>query len=393
MSKVMNVWPQPFRKTGSLFEVEAIIECERLGRDILWYRMPESQDGLISHSADAFAIAVIFSAMRNADKLHIHGQVSPSLMGNMMEFQRAWSRWCPERYRVIDLQADIEAEEEEEPSGDVRSIMAFSGGLDSCFTAWKHTNGETDRLRHIIGAGLMVHGFDIPLSSHDEFTRASENSRNLLNSIGLQSLYLSTNFRSLGDDWEEAHGAAIISALHLFKRAFKSGVIASSHSYDALRFPWGSNPVTDSLLSSDGFNISHDGCGFLRREKAGSVAKWPEAMKRLRICWEGPEKDKNCGVCLRCVATAICFEIEGAPLPTSLPVPDIPAALDHLATRNLPPVAIIRLSELLSDAEKSGLTLPWIDSLRRLIVSRERRVSMLKISRFTKSLKRLIDGN
>ena len=31
------------------------------------------------------------------------------------------------------------------------------------------------------------------------------------------------------------------------------------------------------------------------------------AVHGLRVCWEGPQKDRNCGVCVRCVGTAILW--------------------------------------------------------------------------------------
>jgi hypothetical protein len=189
----------------------------------------------------------------------------------------------------------------------------------------------------------------------------------MLESIGLRPLTIATNFRELGDDWEDAHGAAIVSALNLLKREFGSCVVASSHTYETLRFPWGSNPVTDGLLSSAHFAVLHDGCGFSRRQKAASVAAWPEAMKRLRVCWDGPEKDRNCGVCLRCVGTAICFAVERKPLPESLPVGDLANAIGNLGRSYLPPTSVTRLAELQADAMRQGIDAPWVAALGELV--------------------------
>lgn len=375
MARVMNLWPQTPRNVEDFVQVEAVLECEGFGRRILWYRVPESQACFLSLSADAVTVAAIFAAMRYADLLHVHGQVSPSLLSNLIEFQTAWSRWVPEKYRVIGISADLEIEEVVDVPFD--SVMAFSGGLDSCFTAWRHTKGRQGRLVQNVSAGVMVHGFDIPVSEQDVFKRAVDNSRYLLESVGLRSLNVATNFRDLGDVWIDAHGAAIASVLHLLKRGFRGGVVASSHVYNAMRYPWGSNPITDPLLSSVGFRVHHDGCGFNRRQKAGVVAAWPEAMLGLRVCWQGAQKDKNCGICLRCVATAMCFELENAPLPRSLFVQDIAAAIDSLALQKLPAVAVMRLSELLDYAESNNLKLPWVGALRRLIISRKNRLSMI----------------
>ncbi|MFN3586135.1 MAG: hypothetical protein ACK4UT_01410 [Moraxellaceae bacterium] len=36
------------------------------------------------------------------------------------------------------------------------------------------------------------------------------------------------------------------------------------------------------------------------------MAAWPAAIERLRVCWSGPQKDRNCGRCLRCVRPLDC---------------------------------------------------------------------------------------
>ena len=374
MSGILHVWPEETREIGPFVEWKAEIEREGAERRLLWYRMPASEAPSLSDSTDAFAIATVFSAMRHADTLHVHGPVSPTLIRNLNEFQTAWSRWLPDRYRIADIRADDEREEP--PSTESRAVMAFSGGLDSSFTAWRHTQGCVGRPQQELTAALMVHGFDIPLTERPMFARAAENSRYMLESIGLKSLTMTTNFREFGDDWEDAHGAAIVSALHLLKGSYGSCVVASSHTYDTLRLPWGSNPITDTMLASAHFKVSHDGCGFSRKEKAREVAAWPEAMKRLRVCWEGPEKDRNCGTCLRCVGTAICFAVERKALPESLPVGDLATAIQNLSSRHhLPPASVTRLAELLADAIDARIEAPWVSSLRDLVTQKQEHLS------------------
>jgi hypothetical protein len=180
-------------------------------------------------------------------------------------------------------------------------------------------------------------------------------------------LTMATNFRNLGENWEHSHGAALASALHFLKGRYRSGVIASSHSYERLRLPWGSNPVTDPLLSSEHFTVVHHGCGFSRQEKAAFVADWPEAMHLLRVCWEGPQKDRNCGSCLRCVGTAICFAIHNASIPSSLQISDLAGAIGELSESEIHPVSVTRLSELLSEALDLGIDQPWVTALQNLV--------------------------
>ena len=79
------------------------------------------------------------------------------------------------------------------------------------------------------------------------------------------------------------HGAILASFLHLLAGGYSTGLVASSHAYETLRFPWGSNPLTDPMLASRSISIVHDGCDVTRWEKADLLADWETAMRRLRV--------------------------------------------------------------------------------------------------------------
>ncbi|HEX6210248.1 MAG TPA: hypothetical protein VF136_05700, partial [Methylomirabilota bacterium] len=258
-------------------------------------------------------------------------------------------------------------------------LMAFSGGLDSCFTAWRQTRGECGRARRQVRAAVMVHGFDIPLTQPEVFTRAAENSRRLLESIGLALIPVTCNFRQLGGDWEDAHGAALASCLHLLGGGYSAGLVAGSHAYEGLRFPWGSNPLTDPMLSSGTFQLVYDAAGFSRPEKARGVSGWPEAMQRLRVCWEGPQKDRNCGRCLRCVGTALCFAAIGIEPPDVLNVGPLGRAVSGLAYQPIKPASLLRLGELLDLARASDIDAPWMRALERLLRLGRRRARLARV--------------
>lgn len=362
---------EPIYRNGNLSITADIFHDTKIFNQ-LWFEMPESQADLLGNVPDAFLIALLFHAMRYGSVLEINQPVSESIVRQLNEFQRAWSRWLPARYKKIEI---IAPTIKDIPSRKNVKIIAFSGGLDSSFSAWGHK--DTDEK---VSAGLMVHGFDIPLSCPTEFESAFENSKIMLGSIGLEALWVKTNFRELNDKWHDAHGAAVISALHLFKGHFSGGMIGSSHTYDTLRVPWGSNPLTDPLLASKYFDLTHDGCAYYRYEKAGVVAQWPVAMQRLRVCWEGPFIDRNCGECLRCVGTAICFSLEKKGIPSSLGIFDLPKAINGLASQKVPAIANKRLRELydrglllgyekeswMQALNKQTSLLPWFVMVRKI---------------------------
>ncbi len=148
---------------------------------------------------------------------------------------------------------EVTADKEEEAairSEDKGSLVAFSGGVDSCFTAFRHARPTTTRFPCRVTAGIMVHGFDIPLDEPATFTSAFERSGTMLSSLGLESIPMATNYRTEVAEWTHSFGAALASCLMLFSGRFKAGLIGQGLTYGELSLLHeGSNPLTDPLLS------------------------------------------------------------------------------------------------------------------------------------------------
>ncbi len=83
-----------------------------------------------------------------------------------------------------------------------RAIAAFSGGVDSTYTIWRHTMGGAERLTRKIEAGLLVHGFDIPLEQVQQFERCFNRRQKNVEQCGYRFDYdEDKSLRSgLGDD-------------------------------------------------------------------------------------------------------------------------------------------------------------------------------------------------
>ena len=279
----------------------------------LWYRFPEKYRPALTNGADPFVLAMIFSAMLSGKDMHVHGQVSPSLLRNLDEFQSAWVSWRPYQYTKIEITAD--SVHEQQNAGTDSAISAFSGGVDSAFTALCHTKGKHGGGNRNLKACLMVHGFDIDLFRLEVFQRSFEKSKRMLDSIGMDLIAVTTNFQDMRNPWWDAHGAALASALMLFQGGFTAGIVPSTEPYDGLVLPWGSNPVTDWMMSSETFAIVHYGASFSRTGKIRELSEWPEALRDLRVCMVGKDQDRNCNVCEKCVRTILNFRVLGLPLP------------------------------------------------------------------------------
>jgi len=376
---------EPIFAEGTL-RLSAVLEIDRQEPFTIWFEIPEEFAAFTTKSLEPFLVGAVFKAMGRGGDLHVHGNVSQSLLRNLAEFQSAWHEWLPERYSTVRLSADNTQEAIRETSNGL-SIAAFTGGVDSCYTIFRHCRTEQGAFKRNIEAGLLVHGFDIPLEQTESFARAASLAKQSLDSLGVKLITMKSNLFS--PDWENTHGAAIAACLMTLQGRYEEGLIASSYTYSQFHGAWGSNPITDHLLSSKTFPISHDGSGTFRGDKLAAVAQWPEAFQNLRVCWSAPERDKNCGICPKCVMTLILCHSRHLPVPKSFP-------------RDITPKDILSLNKLTRDigwayvdtAKRiEQMTLPnepWIDALYRCASFNQRRLELLKPQEGLEELRRKV---
>ena len=389
MNKV-HVWIEDPVELEGIVTVGATVEHS--GKRIpLWYKVPAKFNSLITESSDSFLLATIFIAMREKKTLHIHGEISPSLARNLEEFQAIWSCWKPERYQSVEIFADVEKESPQIDDTPI-AISAFSGGVDSCFTAFRHAKKLCGRRSENLQAGLLIHGFDIALDRPDFFNNSVHKSQLLLDSIGVDLLTVATNFRSLGQDWEDSFAAAAASCLTLFKKKYSIGLFGSGAPYQALVTPWVSHPASAHLLSSRSFEFILDGSEFSRIEKVGKIADWAEARKYLRVCWEGSMQDRNCGKCRKCLHTILYFRAVGGGFPECFDEDISDLEIAAISESNLG--LIERLERVLTTAEANSLTGSWIQVLRKSVKRNRRNMKVTSlIEQQKKKLKQIIKSS
>lgn len=309
----IHLWPEEWIEREDQLLVGATLEHPGGARWRLWYRLPAGHRPALARGCDPFVLGALFAAMRAPADLVVHGEASPSLLANLEEFQHAWSTWAQAELSRIAITADRETEQPR--SARPAAVMAFSGGADSAFTAWRHRSGQAGRQRRDLQAGVLVHGFDIPLGQADIFAGAAERAGRMLASIGMEMIPVATNYREQGGEWPITFGAGLASCLMLLQGRFGEGLIASGYSYKNFSAPDGSNPLSDWMMSSDSFRIIHDGAAFYKADKLRAISAWPEAMKHLRVCYEGERLDRNCCRCQKCVWTILTFRMLGLGLP------------------------------------------------------------------------------
>jgi hypothetical protein len=301
------------------------------------FSVPDDQPYL-PHSRP-FLLAFLVPAMHADAPLELELPVDAVTLNNLMEWQQAMASWFPQKLKVVPIHAPTGT-----PSADPDrsgALTAFSGGVDSNFTAWRNTQSSnpsasrTTRLQ----AGLMIHGFDISLEQLPTFESAFRRSRTMLEAFGLKTYRIATNLRSLekvpGCIWgENAHGIWLAAALSCYEPWFGQILIPSTYSYGMLRFPWASNPVTDPLFSSATTTYWHDGAAYTKFTKMQAIAGLPAVQEHLRVCWQGEHLDRNCGKCFKCIATQICFHLCGINHPRTFPAPCTIEEMATIAVKN-----------------------------------------------------------
>lgn len=272
-----------------------------------------------------FLLAALVPAMRVGAPLRIPWPVDAVTLENLMEWQEAFACWRP-RLRPVPLRADVDVAPVA-PRHLRGAVTAFSGGADSCFTVVRHTTADPDvaHRRTRLVAGVLVHGFEIALDRDAEFAGAWRSASACLAAFGLRTFRLRTNVRDLESrfdcDWEtETHGLAIAAALACYEPLATRLLVPSTYGYARAVVPWASNPTTDPLLGSAAVPLWHDGSAFTRVDKILAIAPHAAVRRTLRVCWEGPRLDRNCGHCFKCVVTQAALRLAG--------FPDVPAFPD-----------------------------------------------------------------
>lgn len=271
----------------------------------LWFDYPPDVPMPKDSNCDSYLLGILLLGMKLGSDIIVHGSVSRLLLANLTELQLIWNKWCPEIYSLVEIKVDIIRESDIQVAG---AVVAFSGGVDAQFSTYIHATERAGYCTQKLRAGVLVHGWDIPITDIKGFSGATNKATKALTSLGLDLLVVKTNVSRVGIvNWEHRCGMAVAAVLNGLSSYAGTGLIGSGEPYDALPIPWGSHPMTDPFFSSGNFRIINDGAGFSRSEKIRILSKWSVGIKNLRFCWAGDINDTNCGSCEKCVRTRLNF--------------------------------------------------------------------------------------
>lgn len=323
---------------------------------ILSHAVPEPDSNFLSdpQRGDHALCAVLLKAMEQRRDIVIEGKVSPKLLDGVETLQAIWHRWRPKRYYPIRVRADEESEATP-ILGERSAVFAFSGGVDASFSLFRHLQGHAGRNNRRPGTALLVHGMDIPLHRDDFYDNAAARAERMLDGTGVPLLRMRTNSRQLRQDWEDSFGLQFTACFLLLQATHAHAVRGSGEPYESFVLPWGSTPLTDPLGSTASMAVIHDGCDADRTEKVSWLATNTQAVDHLRVCWEGPNRDRNCGECEKCVRTMLDFWAMQLPIPAAFPTQLTPERVASIRIRNrIQQRCLIRLLQLAEERHPKG---------------------------------------
>ena len=320
---------------------------------------------------DGYLFGILFFAMRGAKRIVVEGAITDLAIRNAWHLGEAWHNLLPDTYQPVP----IEPEEiichplhifEADAVSNSGAIAAFSGGVDSMFTALRHTDGSLGTANYPLSDLVMVHGFDVSLENQSAFEELTLRTAGFVNSLGLRRRIVKTNLKIVtNQNWEHSFSAQLASVLHQFSNSAKFGLIGSGSPYSFPDAVWGSQPGTDFLLSGSGFSIVHDGAGYSRQKKVERLSKNVIARQNLKVCWEGVDQGRNCGVCEKCIRTKLNFLAAGIEFPECFQEPLTIEDVHSLRVRNLR--QLHELQMILGDLDPNQFSVPRFEALCRKV--------------------------
>lgn len=291
--------------------LEALVACENTEQTMyfesdspLWERPPQYDDYIVAALSQ-------FCAHKKCD-LYVEGTVTQSMLRHADEFIKIWSVWRPDLFSQVQIRAKKVAADT--PGRDKPAALAFSGGVDACFSLAAHKSGLLGASSREIGLGVQIVGMDLNEDRPEALLEANRSAKAILDSFGVPMAVISTNQRrDFCPEWKPSLGAALACVLHTLTNDYSAGIISGN--YDYLREtdigPDGVHTMFNRLLGSYTFPVVSTGGTHNRVERVGFLCGYPAVLKNLRVCLRPEGMGRNCGVCEKCIRTRLDLLVYG----------------------------------------------------------------------------------
>jgi hypothetical protein len=363
----MIIFQPKITEEGNEISVSARVALENprnKAPETLWFKFPQHYGNYITDRSDAFIVGLLPSAMALGEKIIVEGTTSPRLAYGLREYQQVLHAWWPEQFKIVEIQYSNLQESNSSVSPSAVG-SAFSGGVDSFYTLWKHLPSNENIAKYQITHCLLINGFDkdIDLDNTGVFRQLYQTYEPMMEKLGITLLTSRNNlqqFRLAAINRNNLHhsfGSAITASALVLGNLFSCFYIPASHAYTyETLMPQGAHPVLDHLLSTETLQVIHDGADASRTEKVAAIAQWSETYSKLRVCLEKAKFNENtgqienCGKCLKCINTMLSLDLLNVlPMYTTFP-----HALQRQQIWNARQLTMVRYKEHLKLAHEQG---------------------------------------
>ncbi len=332
-----------------------------------WWRFPDESSLAALPALDPLVGAhQLWAAQMNQD-LVVHGPMTAGglrQLRQVMELRRALS---PERYpRCVEIEPERVLHGLGPTGPSNRAVVSFSGGLDSSFTVARHAHRTVGARAFELAGLVMVFGFDAPLSRADRFDAMARRAAPAARALGLPvHRVISNGMHRGGRAWPHSAMPLFASVLAQYHGIAPVGLVSAGAPHGLPRFASISHsPFLDQYSSCDFFRLVTDGGGHNRAEKIEALKPFPELLAGLKVCWQGPDPARNCGVCPKCVLTRLDFLAAGIPDPPCFDSPLTPELIERLPLQSMQKARdLFRFAWV--ELEERDIAGPVVSALRR----------------------------
>jgi len=256
---------------------------------------------------DSYVCGLAVVAAHADRDLVVHGPMSRIGLYNLdqlLSARSALNPWRLPRHSQVQVEKVVDLHRTSARGG--TAVCAVSGGLDSTFTLIRHALKLDGPASHNVAAAVMVQGFDAKLDQPERFEAMRQRALPITRRAGVPLLIVATDIRKLDDAcWPESAIPLTANALAMFSQDHAVGLVSAGMPHNALRMSLSHPPIFDSLASNGWFTVFTDGGSLGRADKLELLKNYPDLIRAIKVCWEGPDPSRNCGVCKKCVLTRL----------------------------------------------------------------------------------------
>ena len=313
----MIIHPPELEQVDDRVRISSHIEFSSPQQDFpqqLWFEFPQEYAHMLTARADPFLVALLLLAMSRGEHIDVRAPISPKLAYGIQEYMRIQHSWNPSNFALINIQTP-ELSSPPTPQSPAAVAASFSGGVDSFHTLWSHLPQNQSLPAAALTHALFVHGFDIPLSSREDYRRTHTGFTEFFQRLHIPLIPAAFNLRQFSEfnvDWYYMHAPGLISLPLALGDGLSRFYVASGSDYRKLP-PGGISPLSDHLLSTERLAIVNHGSAVTRTEKVRRLNNFPQAAHLLRVCRHPAKRPglHNCSRCEKCLRTTIVLHLLG----------------------------------------------------------------------------------